>query len=86
MWDALVKEHYIVALRIFDVALARMFYHIEFFFVCAKHLDGNEIFCHCCQQEVGCNTDMLLVPPRRQLPVNWNDYVFDGVVLLDFLK
>ena len=29
---------------------------------------------------------MLLVPPRRQLPVNWNDYVFDVVLLLDFLK
>ncbi len=49
-----------------------------------KHLNGDKIFCHCCQ--VSCKTDMLLVPPRCQLPLNWNDYVFDGVLLLDFLK
>ena len=60
-------------------------YHIECFFAYVKNLDGDKIFCLFCQQEVGCNTDMLLVPPRRQLPV-WNDYIFDGVLVLDFLK
>ena len=50
-----------------------------------QELDGDKIFCLFCQQEVGCNTDMLLVPPRRQVPV-WNDYIFDGVLVLDFLK
>jgi hypothetical protein len=48
-----------------------MVYHIACLFAYVKHLHGDKIICHGFQQEVGCDTDMLLVPPRCQLPVNW---------------
>ena len=61
-------------------------YHVECFFTFIKHLKGEIVHCQGCQKEVGLDTDMLLIPPKRQIPKNWKDFINDGVLLLDFLK
>ena len=40
------------------------------------------IHCPVCHEEVGCDTDMLLVPPKRQVPRH-DLYINDCVLLLD---
>ncbi len=63
-----------------------MVYHIECFFAFVKYVRGEKITCHRCKKEVGRDTDMLLIPPRCQVPILWSDYVNDGVLVLDFLR
>jgi hypothetical protein len=62
-----------------------MVYHIECFFAYVRHVGGEKITCHRCKKEAGCDTDMLLIPPRRMIPL-WSDYRNDGVLVLDFLR
>jgi hypothetical protein len=67
-------------LRIFNVAIATTFTTLNAS-LCMSSKD--KIICHGCQQEVGCNTDVLLVRSGCQLPVNWKVYIFDSALLLD---
>ncbi len=43
-------------------------YHVECFFAFVKHLQGEMIHCPVCHKEVSCDADLLLVPPRHQVP------------------
>ena len=55
-------------------------------FLCFCQASEEElIHCPICHKEVGCDADMLLVPPKYQVPRH-DLYINDGVLLLDFLK
>ena len=61
-------------------------YHVECFFAYVKHLNGEKIKCQGCNKEVGRDVDVLLLPPRRQIPEDHREFINDGVLVLDFLK
>lgn len=61
-------------------------YHIECFFDCMKHLEGESIICLGCHNELVCDAGMLLIPPKQQLAVLHTYYINYGVLFLEFLK